>query len=285
MHVTSLRREALHAVYLTDGAILAALKAESNTRGVIAMAELDKDRPGVGSSYGRPSSPGDETTWTAGAGNSASMGGSGNTGQSFDQTKEQAKQRAAEMAQQAKEQGRQMFAGQKDKAAGQVDSVARALRSTADQMSAEEAQTGRYVGLAAEQLESFGQRLREKDVDDLLHDAQNLARRSPMAFFAGSVAAGFLLSRFLKSSSDKQADPERYSGQRRMTEGFQRMKGDEDSGGTRASYMDTGAEGSMADTGASSVELRTTTRAPDGGSTETSPLPTGDTTRGGSYGL
>lgn len=250
------------------------------------MAELDKDRVGT-SGYGRQSPPGEgSTTWTAGSGDRATM----DTGaQSFEQTAAQAKERAAEFAHRAQEQGRDMFASQKDRAAGQVDSVARALRTTADQLSGEDraqAEAGRYIGYAAEQLQSFGQRLREKDLDGLLHDVQYMARRSPMAFFAGSVAAGFLLSRFLKSSSERAGDPDRYRGQERMAEGLHRMRGeDRDASDTRASYMDTDAAGTMADMDASSVELRTTTPAPGGGSTEQAPLPTGDSTRGGRHGL
>lgn len=247
------------------------------------MAELDKNRSDTAGGYSRQSPPGEgATTWTAGAGDSASIGASGETARSFDQTKEQAKRTASDMADRAKEQGRQMLSGQKEKAAGQMDSVARALRSTADQLSNEDqAQTGRYVGFAAEQLESFGQRLREKDIDGLINDAQNMARRSPTAFFAGSVVAGFLLARFLKSSADRRTDPDRYSGRSRMTQRFAGTSGGE---GLRASYMDTEAMGTDAQTGASSG-LRTRTAATDGGATESAPLPRTDETTGGSYGL
>lgn len=248
------------------------------------MAELDKGRSERTGGYGRQSPPGEgATTWTAGSGDNATVGASSDTKQAFNQSKEQVKQSAAEMAGRAKEQGRQMFSGQKEKAVGQMDAVARALRSTADQLSNEDQpQTGRYVGFAAEQLESFGQRLREKDLDGLINDAQNIARRSPVAFFAGSVAAGFLLARFLKSSAEKRADPERYRAQSRMK---QHLAGTDSDESSRTSYMDTGAMGTGAQTDASSAELRTRTAAPDGGSTETPPLPTGDTTHGGSYGL
>ncbi len=248
------------------------------------MAELDKDRSNTAGGYSAQSPPGEgTTTWTAGSGDRASIGASSDTARSFNQSKEQVKRTAGDMAGRAKEQGRQMLSGQKEKAAGQMDSVARALRSTADQLSNEdEAQTGRYVGFAAEQLESFGQRLREKDIDGLINDAQNMARRSPTAFFAGSVVAGFLLARFLKSSADRRTDPDRYSGQSRMT---QRFAGAGSDAGSRTSYMDTEAMGTDAQTGASSG-LRTRTAAPDGGATESAPLPTADeNTRGGSYGL
>lgn len=251
------------------------------------MAELDKDPLGSSRGTGAPSPIGEGgTTWTAGRDSGSNLN-TGGQAQSFDETKEKAKQQAADMAQRAKAQGRDMLSGQKDRAAGQVDSVARALRNTADQLGREDqSETGRYIGYAAEHLESFGQRLRDKDIDGLLHDAQDIARRSPMAFFAGSVAAGFLLARFLKSSSQGRSDPQRYSGQHRMAEGLQHMRGDDPSSyDTRTSYMDNDAAGTQADSGSASADLRTTMPAPDGGATESAPLPTGETTRGGNYGL
>lgn len=117
---------------------------------------------------------------------------------------------AADIAGRAKEQGKTILAQQKEAAAGQVDSVASAFRSTARQLEDENrADVGRYVGFAAERLESIGRQLRDKDVDSLIGDAQDLARRSPVAFFGGSVIAGFLLARFIKSSADRR--PTEYS--------------------------------------------------------------------------
>jgi len=128
---------------------------------------------------------------------------------------DEAKHYAEGMTGRVKEQGRSMFERKKATAAAQVDSVAQAIRSTAGQLQTEDqSPLGRYIGMAAEQLESFGHRLREKDLDTLFKDAGDLARRSPGAFFAGSVVAGFLFSRFLKSSaqhrdeeSDREYDP------------------------------------------------------------------------------
>jgi hypothetical protein len=106
----------------------------------------------------------------------------------------------------ATEQGKSMLSRQKDTAAKQVDSVAEALPGTARQLEGDEqAAVGLYVGCAAERLQSLGRQLREKDVDALIHDAQDLGRRAPGTFFAGSVVAAFLLARFLKASSERAA--------------------------------------------------------------------------------
>ena len=112
---------------------------------------------------------------------------------------------AGDMASRAKDKGRTMFEQQKESALGQVGSVAQAIRSTASNLQGEgQDQTARYVQMIADQLESLGGRLRDKDLDTLVQDAQNLARRSPGTFIVGSVVAGFLLARFFKSSSERQ---------------------------------------------------------------------------------
>jgi len=116
------------------------------------------------------------------------------------------RQQARGLAAEAIEQGKDVLARQKEAAAKQVDQVAQAVRSTARQLSGDERNnTGHYVEMAAERLESFGRQLREKDLNGFLADAQELARHSPAAFFGGSVLAGFLLARFMKSSSSAQS--------------------------------------------------------------------------------
>lgn len=118
---------------------------------------------------------------------------------------------AGELGERAKQQGKAMAAQRKDAAAGQMGSVAQALHKTADDLrGSQHPQAGRYVGYAAEQLEGLGQRLRDNDIDSLIGQAESLGRRSPVAFFAGAVAAGFLASRFLRSSAGHRHDELRH---------------------------------------------------------------------------
>jgi hypothetical protein len=208
----------------------------------------------AGSNDGLRSNTGNGSTSSA-AGSSGGMGadmtgGSGMSGKAFtaDSVREsgariasEARQYAGDMAIRAKEKGRSMFEQQKDSAAEQVSSVAHAFRSTADHLQGDgQAQVARYVGLVADQMESFGGRLREKDLDSLIHDAQNLARRSPGAVFAGTVVAGFLLARFLKSSSDRRSgsmgmpDTERYPASGMEADRFSAMPADRSAAGAAA---------------------------------------------------
>ncbi len=115
---------------------------------------------------------------------------------------DQAKQAAHDVTGRAKEQGRAMFDEHKGTAADQMEGVAGAFRETAGRLQGEgRSEAGRYIGMAAERLEGFGRQLRDKDAESLLREAEDLGRRAPGALFAGAVAVGFLLSRFLRSSS------------------------------------------------------------------------------------
>ena len=115
------------------------------------------------------------------------------------------KRQASDVANQTKERGKSMLEQRKGDAAKQMDTIAHAFRASAEQLDKEgQGQPGRYVEMMADQIESLGRQLREKNVDELLESAQNLARRSPATFVAGSVAVGFLLARFLKSSSERR---------------------------------------------------------------------------------
>lgn len=130
---------------------------------------------------------------------------SGTSSESRGRTTEQAKRYAEEMAGRAKERGRSMFEQQKDHAARQFDSVARAIRNSSGQLEGEgQRQTSRYADMTADRLEQFGRVLREKNVDTLIADAENLGRRAPGALFAGTAVAGFLFARFLKSSAERR---------------------------------------------------------------------------------
>jgi len=184
------------------------------------MADNDKDRAAMASSQGagpgltKPDSPaspqaGTSTSTTSTSsrdeGISRHAGSSGGPSGTGKQMADDAKHYAEDMAGRAKEQGRTMFEQQKHSAARQVDSVAHAFRGAAIQLRNEEqSQASQYVTMAADRLESFGQQLRHKNMDTLIDDVENLGRRAPGTFFAGSVVAGFLFARFLKSSAERR---------------------------------------------------------------------------------
>jgi len=68
-----------------------------------------------------------------------------------------------------------------------------------------------YVERAADQIEQISDYLRDRNVEDFIDDAQDMARRQPALFVGGAFALGFLMARFLKSSSSGGASTRSYS--------------------------------------------------------------------------
>jgi 2-succinyl-5-enolpyruvyl-6-hydroxy-3-cyclohexene-1-carboxylate synthase len=109
---------------------------------------------------------------------------------------------------------------QKGRATDVVDVLAHAVRQTTDQLREEHHDTiARYVDRAADQLERFSGRMRDKNMGELMHDVRDLARRQPTLFIGGSFVAGLLVARFLKSSREDGYDGDRGYG-RRETAGW-----------------------------------------------------------------
>jgi hypothetical protein len=100
-----------------------------------------------------------------------------------------------------RERATAQLSSQKGRATEGLDTIAQAVRHTTQQLRAENHGTvAEYIDKAAEQLEQLSHRLRDKDVNELLQDARQLARRQPAVFIAGSFALGLLTARFIKSS-------------------------------------------------------------------------------------
>jgi hypothetical protein len=126
--------------------------------------------------------------------------------------KEQAREAAAEMkagagdaVEDVKEQVRSSAARQKDAAAQQMDGWAHALRSASDDLHGRgQDSAAAWVLQAAAGLERCSGTMRERDVDDLVGTVEDFARRQPVAFLGGAVAAGFGLARLMKSSADRR---------------------------------------------------------------------------------
>lgn len=103
-----------------------------------------------------------------------------------------------------RERATAQLSSQKDKATEGLGSVATAVRQTTQTLRDQHHDTvAHYVEQAADQIERFSQRLKQKDVTELLEDAQQLARRQPALFIGGAFAIGVAGARFLKSSSPR----------------------------------------------------------------------------------
>ncbi len=91
----------------------------------------------------------------------------------------------------------------KVKGVDQMAGVSRAVHGAADELGRELPQAAGYIHSVADRLERASSALRERSVEDLVSTFGSFARRQPAAAFAGSMLAGFALSRFLKSSAPR----------------------------------------------------------------------------------
>jgi hypothetical protein len=113
-----------------------------------------------------------------------------------------------------KESATAQLTNQKDRGTDALGSVAQAVRSSTQRLRDEQHDTiAGYVDKAADQIESWSRRLKEKDIDELLTDVQRLARRQPAVFIGSAFALGLVGARFLKSS--RQQDDYGYGSESR----------------------------------------------------------------------
>lgn len=121
-----------------------------------------------------------------------------------EQTKQvagQVQQQVKEVASQAQEQAKTAIAERKDMAAERLTTVADALRQTGTQLRDQDADwIARYSNQVADRVEHFASFLENRDVEDLIHEVEDFARRKPELFLGGAFTLGLLVARFLKSS-------------------------------------------------------------------------------------
>lgn len=111
---------------------------------------------------------------------------------------------ATEIVEGAKSTAQTKVSEQRVQLASQLGSIANALRETSDRLKDEEnPSVAQYTSMAADQLQSVAGYLQESDMSVILRDVGDFARRQPGVFLASTLTAGFLLGRFLKSSSPR----------------------------------------------------------------------------------
>lgn len=144
----------------------------------------------------------DEKNTPIGTTRSSELGSEGDAKERARHTAEDAKNKAKGMASEAKERARSKGEQQKARATDEIEMLATALRDAGSQLDREDMATGRFIHAAADRLQNFSERLDSRDVDGLVREGRQWARRNPAAFLGSAVAIGFLASRFMKASSD-----------------------------------------------------------------------------------
>jgi hypothetical protein len=95
---------------------------------------------------------------------------------------------------------------QKARGVEAMQGFARAVDAAAGELQAQSPLVAGYAREAAQKVRSFSDNLGRRNVNELVRAASDLARSQPAWFFGGAIAAGFALSRFLKSSANAQDD-------------------------------------------------------------------------------
>lgn len=158
-----------------------------------------------------------------------------------DKTKRVVNEAVSETVDEARHTVTATLADQKTRAADQLSDVANALRRTGEELHSQEHPTiAQFADAAAEQVERFSSYLKQGDLGDLWQDVRNVAHRQPELFVAGALAAGFLVGRFLKSSSGRTRRD--YGSQYPYYPGSQGNYGQHQSGATYTGTQYTGSQ-------------------------------------------
>ncbi|WP_240699986.1 hypothetical protein [Sphingomonas gei] len=120
---------------------------------------------------------------------------------------QQLKDEASKLGGQAADRARE-FAGQgKERATTALDEVAKMFEGAALDVDARLGEEyGKYARSAAQGITSFADSLRSKQVDDLITDATELVKKSPVIAVGAAAAIGFVLARLIKSGVDAASD-------------------------------------------------------------------------------
>jgi uncharacterized phage infection (PIP) family protein YhgE len=111
------------------------------------------------------------------------------------------KQQASEFASEVGHELSKTADSQKARGAEAIQGIARAINSAAEELESQSPQVAKAVRNAASKVENLSTNLGNHSIDQLMKAATDLARQQPVLFIGGAVAAGFALSRFLKSSA------------------------------------------------------------------------------------
>jgi hypothetical protein len=115
--------------------------------------------------------------------------------------KAQAQQKLQTVRARATDQITQRVTEQKGRTADTLSTVAQSLHQTSQLLRDQnEESMSRYVDRAADQVDRLAGYLQTTDIDEVMDNVEELARRRPGVFIGGAFAIGFLASRFIKAS-------------------------------------------------------------------------------------
>jgi uncharacterized phage infection (PIP) family protein YhgE len=110
-----------------------------------------------------------------------------------------AKSVISSMADEARSRIAEIIDQQKSLGADKLSGISRAAQNAAGDLEGQNPHVARLVRDAAGSVDRIAGDLRSSSLSDVVASVSDFARKQPVAFFAGSVLAGFVLARFIKS--------------------------------------------------------------------------------------
>ncbi len=124
-----------------------------------------------------------------------------NTGTENSGVADQARKLVASAQDKTTEQMKSGFNSGKSRAADTLHDVARALRTSSEELNANApGGTGRYVEQVADSVQRFADFVETAEPGEIIHRTEDFARRQPAVILGGAFALGLIAARFLKSS-------------------------------------------------------------------------------------
>jgi len=109
-----------------------------------------------------------------------------------------AKELATDVVDRAKDLATEQVSQQREKSAGEIGKLARALHHTSEELG--DTMAAPYVERAADMLDRLSGSVRDASLGNAVRATERFARREPLLFLGGAFLLGVLASRFLKSS-------------------------------------------------------------------------------------
>jgi len=116
---------------------------------------------------------------------------------------------ARETWSQAKQAAERELGARKGTLTQEIDGIARALQTSADNLQAEHETAAKYARHAAQAIESVGRRIGDRSIGDLFSELQSLSREKPLLVGTTAALLGFIGSRVMRDATEAstQEDP------------------------------------------------------------------------------
>jgi ElaB/YqjD/DUF883 family membrane-anchored ribosome-binding protein len=125
---------------------------------------------------------------------------------------QQIQEKAVEAKQQTRTRVRQEVDTRSNQTGEQMTKTGSALRQTAERLRAEQQEPqAKVLEAVADRTERLGHYLSQTDGEQLLRDAERMARQRPWVVAGAGTVLGFLAARFTKASSTRRYEANGYS--------------------------------------------------------------------------